>query len=190
MRQHQSDQGVAALQSTWSTVVKIATEPAPLAGAPAEEQVVGPNPASDHIANPSRDVVDHWSRSPLGSRTDFTLGQTTASGPITEPSISAQTLDSLDSGVLGGHGSLRVHSGVVKTQLEPTALSVELMLLPAVCTLEPWRCSPKRRGRPRSVLRPLLVACTCRVIRDCELTFWLYTGQIVCKMPSKYILGI
>src|ERR1700730_9513846 len=71
MRQHQSDQGVAALDSTWSTVVKIATEPAPLAGAPAEEQVVGPNPASDHIANPSWDVVDHWSRSPLGSRTDF-----------------------------------------------------------------------------------------------------------------------
>jgi len=28
-----------ALDSTWSTVVKIATEPAPLAGAPGEEQV-------------------------------------------------------------------------------------------------------------------------------------------------------
>jgi hypothetical protein len=25
-----------------------------------------------------------------------------------------------------------------QAQLEPTALSVELMLLPAVCTLEPW----------------------------------------------------
>ena len=33
-----------ALDNTWSTVVKIATEPAPLAGAPAEERVERLNP--------------------------------------------------------------------------------------------------------------------------------------------------
>jgi hypothetical protein len=100
-----------ARDSTWSTVVKIATEPAPLAGAPVEEQVVGLNPASDLIANAAWGVVDHWSLGPLGSTIDFAARAKYGIGAITEPSISDQILDSLDSGVLGGHGSLRISPG-------------------------------------------------------------------------------
>jgi hypothetical protein len=77
-----------ALDSTWSTVVKIATQPAPLAGAPGEEQVGRLNSLQNRLGIP-RIVGAGWTLRTLASSDGLTSRTSTflrdGSGEIPAP---------------------------------------------------------------------------------------------------------